>query len=480
MEIVATLSNIFTKQDELDLTTVDIKTAVFYLALPLVITNLLQTAYNLADTIWVGQYSTEALAALSFAYPLYFLFLTLGIGLSIAGSVLIAQRIGENDKHGAELAASQTVLYAFISSILIGIICFYTVDNILALFGADPTVKKLGTQYMRIISIGFVSYFGFTTFSALSRGTGDAVTPMLLLTGTITLNIIIDPIFIFGFTNNPLFIWLNLTPLQDTLYTLTHYTGNGIKGAAYATVLCRTLAFTIGLYLMLGTTRTINIHPTQFKPQYTELKQLIRIGGPATASTLTRSLSVNLMLFIVGLFPTAIIAGYGVGIRIFSLIYLPAIAVGQAVETITGQNYGANNPTRIHKTNTFAVKAMFTILTTLGILTLIAAKPIATIFTDDPHVLTIAYTFITIVAPTFGFTGILRAYAGGLRGVGRTELAALISIITLAITRLPLAYILSQHLNYNAQGIWYAFAISNILGGITAYTLFTYLINKLK
>lgn len=102
MDIYTTLLNIFTKRDELDLTTIDVRTAVFYLAIPLIITNLLQTAYNIADTIWIGQYSTEALAAISFAFPLIFFLISLGIGISVAGSVLVAQRTGRNDTEGVE------------------------------------------------------------------------------------------------------------------------------------------------------------------------------------------------------------------------------------------------------------------------------------------------------------------------------------------------------------------------------------------
>lgn len=479
MDIYATLSNIFKKQDELDLTTIDVRTAVFYLAIPLVITNLLQTAYNIADTIWLGQYSTEALAAISFAFPLIFFLISLGIGISVAGSILVAQRTGKQDEDGVILAASQTFTYAILASIILGAFGFFFIHHIITLFGAEPAVAPLATEYMKIISLGLIFLFGFIVFSALSRGGGDAVTPMLLMTLSVVVNIILDPFLIFGFTNNPLFIWLNLEPLQTTLYTMTNYTGHGIAGAAYATIFARSLAFISGVYILFNTDRSIDIKLTKLKPQYDELKKLIRIGAPASASTLTRSISVNLMLFIVGLFPTAIVAGYGVGIRIFSIVFLPAIAIGQAVETLTGQNYGANKKSRINQTNDFSVKVLFFVLAAFGGFTFLVAEPIASIFTNDPQVLTVTKTFLTIVAPTFGFTGMFQGYAGGLRGVGRTELAAITSAVTLGFIRLPVAYGLSQTLDFGAQGIWYAFAISNILGGLIALALFKWLIKQL-
>jgi len=476
MNFYRALSDIFSKQDELDLTSIDVRKAIFYLAIPLVITNLLQTAYNIADTIWVGQYSTNALAAISFAFPLVFFLISFGIGISIAGSVLVAQRTGSGDEELASLAASQTFVYALLASIILGVVGFFSVEYLLGFFGADKQVLPLATQYMQIISLGLFSLFGFTVFNALSRGSGDAVTPMLLMTVSVVLNIVIDPILIFGFTNNPLFEWVGLSGIQTALYSLTNYTGHGVAGAAYATVFSRTLAFIVGVHIMFNTNRSITVTIANLKPRMSELKQILRIGIPASTSTLSRSISVNLMLLVVGLFPTTVVAGYGVGVRIFSVVFLPAIAVGQAVETLTGQNYGANKKDRINYTNDYTVKRLFGFLTIFGVITYFIAEPIASIFTNDPQVLNVAKTFLLIVAPTFGFTGILRTYAGGIRGFGRTELAAIISITTLGIIRLPVAYYLSKPFGFGPQGIWYSFAISNIIGGILALIVFKYLI----
>lgn len=467
--------NLFKTKEDLNIGTGHIPTVIFYLALPLIVTNLLQTAYNLADTIWVGQYSTDALAAISFTFPLVFLLISIGLGISIAGSVLVAQRVGSDDLKKAEFAASQTIMYAIIGSFIIGLFGYIMSEPILSLVGASESVLPLADSYMKIISSGLVFMFLFIVFTALSRGAGDTVTPMVLMTGSVLLNIVLDPILIFGFTENPLFIWTGLQSLSEVLFELTGYSGSGIKGAAYATVFSRAVACVGAIYILLYSNRSITITISKMYPDYTELRKLVSIGIPASFETVSRAVSINLMLFIVGMFPSAVVAGYGVGIRIFSVVFLPAVAVSEAVETITGQNYGANNTERWIQTNHFAAKTMFGILLLLGIVVWISADTIAGIFTNDPQVRNVAKSFMIIVAPTFGFTGVLRAYAGGIRGLGQTKVSALIAITTFAIIRIPIAYLLS--INIGFSGIWYSFVVSNILGAILAFVLFNYLKN---
>lgn len=478
MSFTDRISSLFPSKDELDLTEGSVKKTLFFLALPLVITQLLQTAYNLADTIWIGQYGTDSLAAISFAFPLVFLLISLGIGMSIAGSVLVAQRMGAGEDERARLAASQALFYTLSASVVLGIIGYFSVHYVIEFFGASQSVLPLATDYMEIISLGLPTLFGFTIFSALSRGNGDTVTPMLLMGGTVILNILLDPILIFGFTSNPLFEVTNTIGIQNTLFQFTGYTGDGLRGAAYATVGSRLLALIIGIYILFFSDRSITVSLHQMKPNLEELKNLIRVGVPSSIEMIGRAISVNLMLLVVGLFPTAIVAGFGVGVRIFSVVFLPAIAVSQAVETISGQSYGSNKPERLKETNNFAMKALFISLSLLGVIVWIYAEPIASIFTNDPQVKNIAKLFMRIVAPTFGFTGIMRAYSGGLRGVGKTEISAIVGITTLAVVRLPLAYWLSRI--YGADGIWYAFAVSNVLGAILGFTFFVYILKILE
>ncbi|MFC6724021.1 MATE family efflux transporter [Halobium palmae] len=464
--------SIFKDRDEFDLTEGGIARPLFFLSLPIVVTNLMQTAYNLADTFWVGQYNTEALAAISFAFPMVFLLISLGMGISVAGSVLVAQHTGAGEEREAEYAASQTVTFAVLLSVVFGVAGYFLVGPLLDLMGASPGVLPRATGYMQVISLGLVFMFGFLVFVSLMRGYGDTITPMLVMFGSVVLNIVLDPFLIFGFDDNPLFGMLGARALESTLLAATGYTGSGLVGAGVATVFSRSLALVVGLAIMFQGTRGVQINAGDMAPDFEYLRRLLEIGVPASIEGTGRSVSVNLMLFIIGMFPTTVVAGYGIGVRVFSVVFMPAIAVARGVETMSGQNIGAGKEDRAAAANHFAAKAMFVLLSLVGVVTWVAAGPIVDVFTNDPEVVESGATFLRFVAPSFGFIGVMRAYTGGFRGAGKTMIAAAVSIIMLGIVRLPAAWILSQTLNLGSPGVWLSFGISNVVGAVVAYLWF--------
>ena len=467
--------SIWKGQEELELTEGDIVKPLVYLSLPIVITNLLQTAYNLADTFWLGQYSTEALAAISFAFPMVFLLISLGMGLSVAGSVLVAQHTGADEPDKAEYAASQTFAFAFLVSGLLGLGSYPLVGRFLAFLGASEAVLPGATAYMQVVALGLPFMFGFFVFISLMRGAGDTITPMLVMLGTVVLNVVLDPFLINGWTAVPAF------SILGAAFGPVSFPELGIEGAAIATVFSRTLAMGVGLAIMLSGRRGIQINLSQMTPDLTYLWKILRIGVPASIEGTGRALSVNALLLVVGLFSTPVVAAFGIGTRVFSVIFLPAIAVARGVETMTGQNIGAGKPDRAARANNVAAKGLFAILGATGVLIFLVPTPIVAVFTDDAAVLAEGTTFLRFVALSFGFIGIMRAFTGGLRGAGKTLTAAAISILTLAGIRLPLAWVASQDIlatqwwilgEMTPKGIWVGFAVSNVAGAVIAWLWF--------
>jgi putative MATE family efflux protein len=475
MSLGGRVAALFKGREEFDLTSGDIGKPLFYLSLPIVVTNLLQTAYNLADTYWLGRYSTEALAAISFAFPMVFLLISLGMGITVAGSILVAQHTGADEERQGQYAASQTVTFAVVAALVLGGVGYVAVEDFLALLGASPDVLPLATAYMEVVSAGLVFMFGFFVFTALMRGYGDTITPMLVMLGTVVLNILIDPFLIFGFEANPLFGMLGARGLEAALFDLTGYAGSGVAGAAYATIFSRGLAFAVGLVIMLRGTRGVQINVRDMAPDLGYARRILRLGVPASIEGTGRSLSVNLMLVIVGLFPTVVVAGYGIGVRVFSVIFLPAIAVARGVETMTGQNIGAGKPDRAKSAADLAAKVMLLVLGGVGVVVWVAAGPISAVFTDDPAVVDVSRQFLRYVAPSFGFIGVMRAYTGSFRGASKTMVAAAISILMLGFIRLPLAYVGVRPPAFlgvdslGSDGIWLAFLVSNVLGALIAF-----------
>ncbi|WP_137291639.1 MATE family efflux transporter [Natronorubrum halophilum] len=466
------LNAIFKSPDDLDLTSGGIAKPLIYLSIPLIITNLLQVTYNLADTFWLGKHSTTSLAAISFAFPMVFFLIALALGVSVAGSVLVAQYTGAGETEEAEYAASQTISYAVIASVVLGAVGYVFIEDVLDLLGASADVAPLVTAYMEVYSVGLVAVFGFFIFLALMRGYGDTVTPMLVMFGSVVLNIVLDPFLIFGFENNPLFGYLRMGGLETELFALTGYAGSGIEGAAIATVFSRALAFSVGLAIMFRGTHGVRINLDQMKPDLGYARRLVDIGTPASVEGTARALSINLLLVIIAVFPETVVAAFGIGTRVFSVIFLPAIAFSQGVETMTGQNIGAENYDRAERTNHFGAKVLLVTLSGLGVLVFLAAAPIVSIFTTDPAVVEEGATFLRYTALTFGFMGVMRAYSGGFRGAGKTMIAAVISVLTLGVIRFPLAWLGAEYLG--SSGIWLAFAVSTVIGGGIAYVWFTW------
>ncbi|MFC6823430.1 MATE family efflux transporter [Halopelagius fulvigenes] len=460
------LGSVFKGREEFDLTEGGIGWPLFYLSLPIVITNLLQTAYNLADTFWLGQYSTNALAAISFGFPMVFLLIALGMGLSVAGSVLVAQHTGADEEEEAEYAASQTVVITLVGSVFLGVGGFFAVETFLDVLGASPEVLPLATDYMEVISLGLPFMFGFLVFISLMRGYGDTITPMLVMFGSVVLNIFLDPFLIFGFENNPLFGMLGLRGVESQLLAMTGFTGSGIEGAAIATVFSRALALIVGLAIMFRGVRGVQIRLSQMRPDVAFARKLVDIGVPASVEVTGRALSINLLLIIVAMFPPTVVAAYGIGTRVFSVIFLPAIAVARGVETMTGQNIGAGKEHRAAQSANFAAKVMFVVLSLLGVVAWFGARPVIAVFTTDPAVVDVGASFLRYVAPTFGFIGIMRSYTGSFRGAGETLTAAAISITMLGLIRLPVAWFGAQE--FGSSGIWLAFAVSNAIGAVIA------------
>jgi putative MATE family efflux protein len=458
------LGALFKGREEFDLTDGGIARPLLFLSFPIVVTNLFQTAYNLADTFWLGQYSTEALAAISFGFPLVFLLIALGMGLSVAGSVLVAQFTGADAPREAEYAAAQTVTFAVGTSLLLGGAGYLVVGDVLGLLGASPAVRPLAAAYMRVISAGLVFMFGFFVFISLMRGYGDTITPMLVMFGSVVLNIALDPFVIFGWG-----------PFPEL----------GVAGAAYATVFSRSLAMAVGLGIMFRGNRGVRIRLADMRPDPAYLRRLVRIGFPASVEVTGRALSINLLLFIVGLFPTTVVAAFGVGTRVFSVIFLPAIALARGVETMTGQNIGADKPDRAERTNHFAAALMFVVLSAAGVVVWLSAPALVGVFTTDAEVVAVGVDFLRFVAPTFGCIGVVRAYTGGFRGAGRTLVAAAVSILMLGGVRLPVAWLAANGLGprdlwrllgvpggAGAEGIWLSFAVSNVAGAVIALLWF--------
>jgi len=422
------------------------------LAFPIIMANVLQTAYQLIDTFWLGRLGANAVAAVSLSFPILFLVLALGGGLTLAGTVIVSQHKGAENQVKVNYASSQTVIVIFFISILLAVIGYFSAEPLMKIVGAGPEILNESISYFQVSSLGFVFLFMFFVFQSLMRGIGNVYLPMFIILGTVFLNLVLDPLFIFGWG-----------PIE----------GNGVAGAAIASVFTQGLSAFIGMAILFKGKMGIKIRFKHMKWDFPWVKKLFELGIPSSLDQSSRAAGMTFMIMLVTSFGSEVVAAYGVGARILSLVVVPALGFAIATTSLVGQNIGANKIKRAEKIGDLSNKIGFFGLTAIGLLLFIFAEPITAFFIpNDPTVIKNGALFIKIMAPSFGLLGVQQILNGVFNGAGFTQASMLISIFSLWIVRFPTAFMLSDKTSLGFEGIWWAFPISNFLAAILAFTYY--------
>lgn len=417
--------------------------AIFTLAIPLVLANLLQTVYNLTDTFWVGRLGAEAVAAVSLSFPLIFLLISLGTGLTIAGSILVAQYKGRSKLKKVNEISAQTLLVSIAVSLIITVLGFISARYALLLMGAAPDVLPDAVLYLRYSFIGVIFLFAYLAFHSSLRGIGQVKVPFYIVLTTVILNFFLDPLFILGYKFVPAL---------------------GVAGAAMATVVTQALSAIIGMVILFSGKYEIKLKFRDFKPNFKVIKKLFTLGIPTSIESSIRALGMLLMMVLVATFGTVVVAAYGIGMRIFGFIIIPAVGFSMANSTLVGQSMGANKVERAVKVSKISTTLSFLILSFVGLLFFIFSRQIITAFVPgEPEVIMQGVYFLRLIALSFGFIGIQVVLNGTFRGSGNTFMSMLFATIWSALILL-FAYLLSKHSSLGVEGIWWSYPIANVLG----------------
>lgn len=447
------------------------------LALPLTATQLLQVAYNLTDTFWVGRLGADAVAALSFSWPPIFLLVSVGGGMTNAGTILIAQNTGAGNDDRLGHVAGQTVGFVGLLSVAVSMLGVVFAPQLLHAIGTTPGTKvhELAVTYTRIVVLGMPFTFGFYVFMALLRGWGDTKTPMYLMVLSVGLNIVLDPFFVLGFTGNPLFGWFGLGGLQRSLFTTTGFGGFGVAGAAVATVLSRGIAAVIGFWLLFGGRVGLHLALDDLRLKFETVEKILRIGVPGAIDQSTQSIAVIVMTALLATVSTDAVAAYGIGTRFISLVWLPTVAMGMSVETVVGQNLGNGRRNRARRTVYIAVAILGVAFLVAGVLTFWFARPIVGLFitgAGSDAIIDQGATFLRIVAPTWIIMAAYHMMNGAFYGSGSTRMAMGIAVTSLWGVRAVIAVVAILVFSFGAVGAWYAIAVSNVTAAVAGAFFF--------
>jgi putative MATE family efflux protein len=421
------------------------------LSLPIMASNIMQTAYNVVDTFWLGRVGAEAVAALSISWPLIFLIISIAGGFSIAGTTLVSQYTGADDSERADHIASQVFSLLLMMGGGFSVIGIFMARPMLVLIGTPEEVLPLAAAYTQIIFAGIILMFGFYVFQAIISGWGDTVTPMKLMFLSTVLNIILDPFMILG-----------IGPFPEL----------GVAGAAIATVFSRGIASGIGFYYLLSGRKGIKVSVSHLRPERASISRIARIGIPSAVEQSTLALGFAFMAAIVAAFGTIPLAAYGIGTRLLSILNMPAMGFSMAVGIMVGQSLGAGKERRAARVAWLSAGSMFLVLAAGGLISYLLAGQLVSIFIvkEDYEVIEVGSRLLRIIALGLGPFAVRIVLNGAFRGAGDTVTAMALSIVALWAFRVPVAYALS--LTMGTDGIWLSIPLSNFLGFAAASIMF--------
>ena len=447
------------------------------LAAPIVGSQLLQVGYNLADTFWVGRLGSAGVAALSYSWAIVFLMVSVGGGLTVAGTVLVSQYKGAGDVARSSHVAGQTLSFVTLVAAAFAIVGYVSSPWLMELIGAEPGSEAFtyAVAYTRIIFAGVCFMFWFFIFDALSRGWGDTRTPLYLMGISVALNVVLDPFLILGFEGNPLFAWLGLSGLETTLYAATGFEGYGVAGAAVATVFSRGTAAAIGLYLLFSGRVGLEPSLSDLRLRSKTVRKILDIGAPTATEQGVRAFGITVLTALIAVAGTDAVAAYGIVNRLSSLLFLPALGLARGTETVVGQNLGARQIDRAKRAVALSSAMIVAIFAVAVAVAYPLAEPIAGVFIegdDSPRVVEYVAAFILIAGPSYVFLGVFQVLLGGLRGSGSTRAAMVLSVQELWLYRIPIAAIALVVLETGVVGVWYAIAVSYVLSAITTAAWF--------
>ncbi|WP_158058935.1 MATE family efflux transporter [Halorussus halophilus] len=433
------------------MTTGAITPKLFALSWPLVVGNLFQTFYNLADMFWVGRVNAEAVAAVSLMFPTAWMFVSVAMGLTAASVALVSQHVGAGDDRKADNVVAQTTILTVGVALALSTLGYLFRHELLALLGASGAVYTYSLQYLEVLFVSIPFTFLFFVFRAVLRGAGDTRTAMWLVVLSSGLNVVLDPFLILG--------WGPFPALE-------------VRGAALATLAARILAAVVGIYILLRGEWGVRLRLEDLKPDLPVLKKLVDVGTPGTLDGLARSFAAVAMAALVARFGPIATAAYGVGLRLMSVSWTVSGAVGQATATGVGQNLGAKTPDRAAEVTWKATVATMAVLFAAG--GLLYAFPAHAIraFIDDPAVVAAGVEFLKIIGPFLAFFGGLMVIQGGFRGAGDTRVSMALSVLSRWGLRIPAAFVFAYAwtlslggvplvgFDWGVSGLWWAWSFS--------------------
>ena len=407
------------------------------LAVPASVGTLFQTLYTIVDTFYAGKISPEALSALSKSFPIYFLIIATSIGVTVAGTSLIGSSIGEKNEKNVLSYFGNLIIYSIIISIVVSILGFAFGEKIFLLMNSSQEVTILGLEYINVIFLGTILFILVVALNSFLHAEGDTKTYRNVLIFSFFLNIILNPIFIFGF--------LFIPPL-------------GITGIGIATLIAQFVSLLVILIKILNNQRIKQITLDHFKAKFFFLKNIFFQSMPITIAILGYSIAATIVFTYVGLFGEYAVAGYGSATRIEQVVLLPILGINTAIISIIAQNIGAKYYDRVEQSYFTSIKYGLFIMLIAGVVIFISADIVPKFFSSNPEVIMHGSMYLKISAFILPAYPIFFLSNGFFMALKKSEKAMVNNIARNVIVPV-LSFYIAKYLNADFKTFFYIWAI---------------------
>lgn len=422
---------------------------ILQLSVPIILSSLVNTLYNLVDTFWLGKIGPNELAAITIVTPLQQMTTSFGAGITASGAILLTQFIGAKDYKEAKKMLAQLAVYALGFSLFLSILAIRFADPILIWLGTDTEIFRLGKSYFTIVMMDLPFLIMIQIYGGVRQAQGDTKTPFFLNLLGVLINLVLDPLFIITMQ------W-------------------GVAGAAWATLAAKVPGALLAYWLLSNRKKEVHLNFSAYSYDKETARKIIQIGLPVASGGALMQFGFVLMTRSVWQYGPLSVAAYGIGNRINSLVTVPSNALGSATATIVGQNVGAKKWKRAEKGYKLTMGIAVGFLMVGGII--LSQEQVAiravSIFTSDKEVTRLASQYLRILSIYCFVNGIYNTTVGLFSATGHTVITMVVDASRLWIFRFGTLYVFQKMLNFGVESIWYSVVWSNALAAIVMYVFY--------
>ena len=427
---------------EQDFTSGSIRRAVFMLSIPMILEMLMESIFALVDILYVSKVSVNAVATIGLTESIITLVYAVAIGLSMAATAVVARRVGEKDIKGASQAAVQVIFLGVIISMGITAIGIFYPKDLLELMGAETSLIEEGYGYTQVLLGGNITIMLLFLVNAIFRGAGNASVAMWTLILSNGLNIILDPMFIFGFGPIPEY---------------------GVEGAAIATTIGRGTAVVFQIFVLFYGYSKIKIRVKDLVLRTAVMLNIIRVSIGGIGQFLIGTSSWVFLMRIMSEFGSEVLAGYTIAIRVMMFSLMPAWGMSNAAATLVGQNLGAKKPNRAEASVWKTGKYTAIFMGIVSVIYLVFATQIVSWFTTDAEVVKNGSLCLRVLAAGYIFYAYGMVIIQSFNGAGDTKTPTYINLICFWMIQLPFAYLMALTFGFGPIGVFMAITLAEVL-----------------